>query len=363
MKRHFLILTLVFGLIFTGMLTTRVKAFEVLLEEDFIKKPVLKEQLIKVAENAILLFDASSSMEKPYKDTNMSRMEIAKKTFKERNAYIPELGYNFGLYLYTPWKPLYPVQTYNREQFAQAIEQLPDKSVSGTFLLEGLSRLDKLIEPLHGKTAVFIFTDGTYSKIGGPHRTPATIAKKLTEKYNVCFYIISTADDEVSQRVLERTASVDFCARVLPFEEFIERPEYNAGALFVTKSTVDIETVTELKIGDVKVDNILFDFDKADVSPKASQELTELAEFMKENPEAYIVLAGYTDITGSEEHNIELSRKRVDIVKEYLKNKFNIPPERVLTLWFGAINPIGDNSTAEGRRLNRRVEIAVGGVS
>jgi len=362
MTRHFLIVTLICGLIFTGLLATRVKAFDVLLKEDFVTKTVLKEHLIKTAENAIFLFDASSSMGKPYKDTNMSRMEIAKKTLKERNAYLPELGHNFGLYLYTPWKPLYPMQAYNKEQFAQAIEQLPDKYVSGTFLLEGLSRLDKLIEPLHGRTAVFILTDGTYSKTGGPHRTPATIAKNLTEKYNVCFYIISTADDEASQKVLEKAASVDFCARVLPFEAFIERPEYNTGALFVTKATENIETVTEVKIAGVKVDNILFDFDKADISSKASRELTKLAEFMQENSEAYIVLAGYADSTGSEEYNMELSLRRVGIVTEYLKNKFNISSDRILPLWFGEINPIADNSTAEGRRLNRRVEIAVGGV-
>ena len=59
---------------------------------------------------------------------------------------------------------------------------------------------------------------------------------------------------------------------------------------------------------------------------------------------------------------MELSLKRVGIVTEYLKNKFNISPDRILPLWYGEINPIADNSTAEGRRLNRRVEIAVGGV-
>ena len=362
MTRHFLIVTLISGLIFTGLLATRVEAFDVLLKEDFVTKTVLKEQLIKTAENAIFLFDASSSMGKPYKDTNMSRMQIAKKTLKERNAYFPDLGHNFGMYLYTPWKPLYPMQAYNREQCAQAIEQLPDKHSSGTFLLEGLSRLDKLLEPLHGRTIVFIFTDGRYSKVGGPHRTPATMAKNLTEKYNVCFYAISTADDEASQRVLENAASVDFCARVLSFETFIERPEHNTGALFVAKATENIETTTELKIAGVKVDNILFDFDKADISPKASRELTQLAGFMEEHPKAYIVLAGYTDSTGSEKYNTKLSYRRVGIVTEYIGNKFNISPNRILTLWFGAINPVADNSTAKGRRLNRRVEIAVGGM-
>jgi OOP family OmpA-OmpF porin len=49
-------------------------------------------------------------------------------------------------------------------------------------------------------------------------------------------------------------------------------------------------------------------------------------------------------------------------VTEQLKNNFNISPDRVLSLWYGQMNPVADNSTEEGRRLNRRVEIAVGGV-
>jgi len=363
MTRRFLMAALVCGLMLAGLMATRVQAFDVLLQEDFVQRTVVKESLIKTAENAIILFDASSSMGKPYGDTDMSRLEIAKKTLRERNAYFPELGHQIGLYLYTPWKPMYPVQLYNREKFAQALEQLPDEAASGTFLLQGLERLEDLLKPLRGRTAVFIFTDGTYSKTsGGPDRTPARIAKRLANKYDVCFYLISTADNEVNQRVLEKVAAVDFCARVLPFEAFIERPEYNSGALFVTKATEELETVTEVRIAGLKVDNILFDFDKAEIGPKASRELAVLAEFLQKNPDAYVVLAGYACNMGSEAYNLGLSRKRTEVVTEYLRNNVNISPGRVVPLWFGEMNPAADNSTEEGRRLNRRVEVAVGGV-
>lgn len=362
MTRRILMAALVCGLVLTGLMAPGVQAFDVLLQEDFVQQIVLKESLIKTAENAIILFDASSSMGKPYGDSDMSRLEIAKKTLQERNAYFPELGHQIGLYLYTPWKPIYPVQRYNREKFAQALEQLPDKAESGTFLLQGLERLENLLKPLRGRTAVFIFTDGTFSKTGGPDRTPARIAKRLANKYDVCFYMISTADDEVNQRVLEKVASVDFCARVLPFEAFIERPEYNSGALFVTRATEELETVTEVRIAGVKVDNILFDFDKADIGAKTAQELTVLAQFLQKNPDAYVVLAGYACNMGSEAYNLGLSRRRTVVVAEYLRNKFNISPDRVVPLWFGEMNPAADNSTEEGRRQNRRVEVAVGGV-
>ena len=364
MTRRIFITTLVCGLILTGLIGTNVQAFEVLTKDDFIQKIVVKKHLIKTADNAIILFDSSGSMAKPFSDTPMNRHEVAKKVLKERNEYFPGevLGYNVGLYEFTPWKPIYPVQSYDRESFTQALEQLTGKPTKGTFLLQGLTRLESVLEKLSGRTAVFIFTDGTYSKRGGPDKTPARIAKRLADKYNVCFYIISTADDEASQRVLEKVASVDFCARVIPFQKFIYWPEYNSGALYVVRATADLKTITETKIAGVKVDDILFDFDKAEILPEAEKELTALSEFLQANPDAYVVLAGYTCNMGSEEYNLGLSRKRAEIVTEQLKNNFNISPDRVLSLWYGQMNPVADNSTEEGRRLNRRVEIAVGGV-
>ena len=358
MTRRFLISTLVCGVILMGLTATDVQAFEVLTKEDFVQKIVVKEHLIKTAENAIILFDASGSMNKLFLDTNMSRYEIAKKALKERIAYFPELGHNVGLYVYTRWKPIYPVQRFNRDKFAEALDQLPAEPGGPTLLQSGLRKLEPILKNLSGRTVVFVFTDGTYTK--KRETTPTRIAKRLAGKYNTCFYVISTADDEASRKVLKRVASANFCSRVIPFQDFVNRPEYNSGALYVTKATEELETITETKIAGVKVDNILFDFDKADISPKTSTELDVLAEFMQENPDAYVVLAGYTDNTGSEDYNLGLSHGRAQIVAEYLMGNFNISPDRIVSLWFGALNPVADNNTEEGRRLNRRVEIAVG---
>jgi outer membrane protein OmpA-like peptidoglycan-associated protein len=56
-----------------------------------------------------------------------------------------------------------------------------------------------------------------------------------------------------------------------------------------------------------------------------------------------------------------LSKARVKQVANYLNNEFNISSARIVTLWYGELNPIGDNNTELGRQQNRRVEIAVGG--
>lgn len=360
MTRRILIATLVFGVILTGRIATDVQAFEILTKEDFVQKIVRTEHLIKTAHNAIILLDASSSMSEPYLDTNMSRYEIVKKSLRERNSYFPfpELGYNIGLYLYTPWTPIYPVQAYDREKFAEALQKLPDKPRGPTMLQSGLRKLEPILKKVSGRTVVFIFSDGTYSE--GIGKSPAAIARELVRKYDVCFCVISTADDATSREVIKKVASATPCSIGIPLRRFVDRPEYNSGMLYVVASTANIVTVTETKVAGVKVDNILFDFDKANIPPKTSTELDVLAGFMQENPDAYVVLAGYTDNTGSEDYNFGLSRRRAEIVADYLMDNFNISPDRIVPLWFGGLNPVGDNKTKEGRRLNRRVEIAVG---
>jgi OOP family OmpA-OmpF porin len=83
---------------------------------------------------------------------------------------------------------------------------------------------------------------------------------------------------------------------------------------------------------------------------------------LKNNPTAYAVLPDFTDNTGSEEYNIDLSYRRVQIVASYLKDNFNIGQERLVISWYGPFNPIASNDDPKGRALNRRVEIAIGGL-
>ena len=191
---------------------------------------------------------------------------------------------------------------------------------------------------------VFIFTDGRFTD--EPGRSPEGIAQELAEKYDVCFYIISTADDWASDRVAMSLAPPNACSRVIPFAAFMNNPNYDVGALYAIKAK------------DPK-DNILFAFDKTDIRPEYNGKLDELGTFLQRNPKAYVVIAGYADDIGSQEYNERLSRRRAENVAAYLEHKFNISKDRIVGLWYGKLNPIADNTTEEGRALNRRVETAV----
>jgi OOP family OmpA-OmpF porin len=75
-----------------------------------------------------------------------------------------------------------------------------------------------------------------------------------------------------------------------------------------------------------------------------------------------VLLEGYTDSTGPEEYNLGLSLRRAESIANYLMDNYMISDDRIVVNYYGSANPVGDNATAEGRAMNRRVEIAVGGL-
>ena len=339
-------------------------AAEIITFEDFKQELVMKEHLVKVADNAIFLFDGSSSMNQPYKDTGQSKYDVAVAEFKKRNAYMPDLGQNFGLYLYTPWKPIYPMQPYERQKFAAALDSLPPRGDGLTLLQDGLKKIEPVLKTLSGDTVVFVFTDGTYAKTyGGDFSIPARkVAKALADKYDVCFYVISTASKKKNRKIINNLAKASPCSRVIPFDAFIDRPEFNTGALFTVRSSMNLVTTSDMKVVGLKADNIQFDFDQAELQQQGVRELDEVGQFLRQNDSAYIVLDAFTDNRGSKEYNQLLSRRRAHSVADYLRKNHRVNPNRVVMQWYGDADPIASNDTEEGRAENRRVEMAIGGV-
>jgi outer membrane protein OmpA-like peptidoglycan-associated protein len=116
-----------------------------------------------------------------------------------------------------------------------------------------------------------------------------------------------------------------------------------------------------MRDGFVAVYGIHFDTDKADLKVGASMTLEEVVKPLKGHPDLAVEIQGHTDSTGSDEHNLDLSRRRAATVKSYLL-LYGIAGDRLTTTGFGESKPVGDNATEEGRALNRRVELhRVGG--
>jgi OOP family OmpA-OmpF porin len=245
--------------------------------------------------------------------------------------------------------------------WADAVDSMPADPSGRTFLAQSLRKIEPVLQGLSGKTIVFIFSDGTYSAIEGI-KEPEDYTQEYANKYNVCFYVIGAPQDNLAQKRLTDLAKANACSRVISFEKFVENPEYTTGALYTVKATERVVTTTESRIAGLQVDNILFDFDKASLRTNYVDEVDSLGMFLQKNPSAYVLLEGYTDSTGSEEYNLGLSLRRAESVANYLMDNYNIGDDRIVVNYYGPANPAADNGTSEGRAMNRRVEVAVGGL-
>jgi len=108
-KMKVLWLAMIIGLIMPGLIGTNVLAAELVYEQVPVQRVRVIKEVVKNADNFIVLFDASGSMQDPYKKTGMKKIDIAETMFKGRASRVPELDWNAGLYLYTPWKAFYVV--------------------------------------------------------------------------------------------------------------------------------------------------------------------------------------------------------------------------------------------------------------
>ncbi len=108
-----------------------------------------------------------------------------------------------------------------------------------------------------------------------------------------------------------------------------------------------------LTLGDV-----LFTTGKADLKVAATGNLNKLVAFLDKYPNRTVLVEGYTDNVGSEDFNQGLSQRRADGVKSYLVGQ-GVGTVRLSSLGKGESNPVADNSSSEGRQLNRRVEVVI----
>jgi len=101
---------------------------------------------------------------------------------------------------------------------------------------------------------------------------------------------------------------------------------------------------------------IYFKHNSNELTDKAFKTLHQIAEYMLHTPEVKITIKGYTDSTGHYQYNVNVSKFRANIIKSYLAGK-GVDSSKIDSLGLGPAHPVETNSTAEGRRANRRVEI------
>ncbi len=103
---------------------------------------------------------------------------------------------------------------------------------------------------------------------------------------------------------------------------------------------------------------VYFATNKYNINPASETTLNKLIAIFKENSDTNILVIGHTDSAGDADYNMTLSKNRATSVTNHLKQN-GISQGRLTSNWFGETKPINDNSTAEGRAKNRRVNIVI----
>ncbi|PVZ16059.1 MULTISPECIES: OmpA family protein [unclassified Pseudomonas] len=152
---------------------------------------------------------------------------------------------------------------------------------------------------------------------------------------------MKSAEDELKNAASER-AKAQLAAR----DAQIKKLQDSLNAKQTDRGTV-------VTFGDV-----LFDLNKAELKAAGMNNVAQLAQFLRDNPERQVIVEGYTDSTGSDSYNQSLSERRANSVRAALV-KMGVEPNRVIAQGYGKDYAVADNSSASGRAMNRRVEVTI----
>lgn len=314
----------------------------------------VKAKMVPKVDHFILFVDQSGSMYMTHEKQKDLKIRLAKQVLADMNEIIPELGYEGAIELFAPMQEALSPRVYERQAFGRAIAGIrEDLNIYGrlTPMGPGIVGLDPVLARMPGRKAIIIFSDGEANK----GSNPVVEARLMANKYSdLCFHVVSFADTAQGHATLEHISQIGNCGIFANGAILLQ--DKHALAQFV--KDVFYEEVPETREEVIILRGIHFDFDKYNIKPEWVPVLDEGVSILKEHPEIKIVIEGHTDAIGTEEYNQKLSERRAKAVYDYFVSQ-GIAPKRMQTIGFGESRPKADNSTEEGRAINRRVEIRV----
>jgi outer membrane protein OmpA-like peptidoglycan-associated protein len=140
----------------------------------------------------------------------------------------------------------------------------------------------------------------------------------------------------------------------LPYSQYFIRD--STSNLNKISHSIDLEPIKEG--ASIVLQNTFFELNSYEILKESYKDMEEILSVFIQNPGIVIEISGYTDNTGTDDHNLILSQKRAESVMKYLVNR-GIDPRQLTSKGYGKAIPIANNETEEGRRLNRRTEMRV----
>jgi len=327
--------------------------------------PAQAETLRPKVDNFIMLYDHSGSMVLTSPDWTSLKLKMAKELGARMNAEIPELGYKSGVNTFAPSATQLAPITFRRAAVAPAIESIDtkyDPFGRVTPLGFGLDKIDPVLAKLNGTTALILFTDGN-SNYGND---PVAEAQALYSKYpGLCIHVVSYADKAHGKEVVSKIRALKSCSvvgdpKAMASEDGLKRfvrdvfytvvPDAAPARAMAPAAVVASGACESITFG-----NLNFGFDLYQITKDMEPALEQASTLLKDSTCKSFTVTGHTDSVGTEAYNQKLSERRANSVAKWIlqkgyKGQLNIVGK-------GKSVPKFDNTTSDGRHLNRRVEI------
>jgi OOP family OmpA-OmpF porin len=325
----------------------------------------------------VVVLDASSSMGESY--DGQTKLEVAKGLLNAMNQTLPDLEFNGALRTLGHHssvskeltKLFYGPTGYSSRGLEAGLGAV-SRAGGTTPLGTAINAAGDDLASVQGRMAVIIVSDG--KDLG--HDTAAA-ARQLQGKFGdrLCISTVFIGEDPAGKQVLDQVAAAGSCGDSHAADKLASAAAMGqfVKGVFLTKRDSDkdgvpdvidqcpyspIEASVDLRGCWVYGTELVFDHDSDMITPAAYPMLDQGSLILKTHPEIYVRIDGHTDSTGTVEYNMGLSERRARAVMEYFIGK-GVPAKGLSMKGFGMAKPIASNDTAEGRAMNRRVELTV----
>jgi OOP family OmpA-OmpF porin len=340
----------------------------VLLVSGLVAPVDVSAEMVKKVDNFVIFIDQSGSMAWANATPGNQKFEQSVDAVKRLEQVTPELGYNSAVAVFAPYKTVTQPATFKKGDLGPAAGGVSPPFNYMTPMGDGLNDIAPMLGGLSGKTALIVFTDGA-SNTGSD---PVAQAKELYTKSgsNLCIHVVSYADTPKGEQTVAAIRELSGCsvaadgkslANDAAMTQFAKDVLYEermpAPAPKPAPAPVPVPVPAPAPVAkEVVTFNLLFGFDKSAITDEMIPVLEQVKMILDEEPDTDFVLSGHTDSTGPEVYNQGLSERRAAAVKNWLVSN-GVAESRLQAKGYGESQAKYDNSTKEGRKLNRRVEM------